>query len=112
MILDSQSALERIEHDRELYDEICMIFRNDAPHILIQLKDTFAATDIPAATRYAHSLRSAAANIGATDLSDTARKAEDALRAGELEQVSGLGSELDQELAHVMEALRQLSVIQ
>ncbi len=56
MILDRQAALERIDHDHELYNEICGIFRDDAPEILIKMKESFMSGNIPLATRYAHSL--------------------------------------------------------
>ena len=105
MILDSQAALERIEHDRELYAEICGIFRDDAPQIFEQLKMAFGSGDIAAATRNAHSLKSSAANIGATDLSETARLAESTLRAGEFESIHALISRLDSDIAHVLKAL-------
>ncbi|MDA8430694.1 MAG: Hpt domain-containing protein [Geobacteraceae bacterium] len=105
MILDRQAALERIEHDHELYDEICGIFRDDAPEILIKMSESFMSGNILLATRYAHSLRSAAANIGAVDLSETAKSAEIAFRAEDLETISDLITKIDQNLTHVLEEL-------
>jgi HPt (histidine-containing phosphotransfer) domain-containing protein len=105
MILDKQVALERIEYDQELYDEICGIFRDDVPQIMAQLKEAFNVGDIPVATRSAHSLKSAAANIGATRLYETAKLAESALRAGELANINTLIAEIDQNLLRVMEVL-------
>lgn len=105
MILDKQSALERIEDDLELYEEICEIFREDVPRIIAELKSSFACNDIPTATRHAHSIKSAAANIGATNLSESARSAENALRDGDLESVSTIFSELDSNLSKVLAAL-------
>jgi len=105
MILDKQSALERIEDDLELYEEICEIFREDVPRIIAELKSSFACNDLASATRHAHSLKSAAANIGATNLSESARSAENALRDGDLESVSTIFSELDSNLSKVLAAL-------
>ena len=110
MTLDSLAALERIEHDQELYVEICGIFRDDAPQIMLQLKETFRDADLSAATRHAHSLRSASANIGAADLSVMARTAENALRAGDRKNIPALFSKLDQEMSRVVEALHQLAL--
>ncbi len=105
MILDKQSALERIEHDLELYVEICEIFRDDVPRIISELKSSFSGKDIATATRHAHSIKSAAANIGATNLSETARSAEYALREGNLESIPALISELDINFSQVLTAL-------
>jgi two-component system sensor histidine kinase/response regulator len=105
MILDKHAALERIEHDHELYDEICEIFRDDVPKIIAQLKAACCGGDIPLATRHAHSLKSSAANIGATELCETARLAEQALRAGEHSDIHTLISRIDYHMSHVLEAL-------
>jgi HPt (histidine-containing phosphotransfer) domain-containing protein len=105
MILNRQAALDRIEHDNELYDEICGIFRDDVPKIVDQLKEALNCCDIPVATRHAHSIKSAAANIGATDLNETARLAENALRTGSLENIHSLISEIDQNISRVLKEL-------
>ena len=105
MILDRQAALERIEQDVELYNEICGIFRADVPRLVALLKSSYADNDISTATRHAHSIKSAAANIGAAKLSDTARSAENALRSGELSAISTLIAKIDQNMSQVLEAL-------
>jgi two-component system sensor histidine kinase/response regulator len=106
MILDRNAALERIEHDQELYNEICEIFRDDVPNILAKLKTAFHEGDFPLATRHAHTLKSAAANIGATELSDNARLAENAFRVGTFENILSLISQIEQDLSHVLKALK------
>ena len=105
MILDKLSALERIEHDLELYEEICEIFREDIPRIIAELKTSYATNDIASATRHAHSIKSAAANIGAVNLSETARRAEYALRDGHLDSVPTIFTDLDLNMSQVLEAL-------
>lgn len=106
MILNRQAALERIEQDLELYEEICGIFSDDAPTILIDLKQSLNNRDIPAATRHAHSLKSAAANIGAIDLCETARLAENSFRAGDIKNSYTMISNIEQNLLLVLEALK------
>jgi HPt (histidine-containing phosphotransfer) domain-containing protein len=105
MILDKNAALERIEFDHELYDEICGIFREDAPKMIAKLKEACSGGDILVATRLAHSLKSAAANIGATDLSESARLAENAFRAENLKNIIHLISEIDRNITRVLETL-------
>jgi two-component system sensor histidine kinase/response regulator len=105
MILDKQTALERIEQDLELYAEICEIFRHDVPQIMDRLKEALQTGDIPVATRHAHSLKSSAANIGANDLSTTAYRTEIAFRANDIENIQSLIAELELNLSCVMNAL-------
>ena len=109
MIVDRHAVLERIENDQELYDEICGIFRDDVKKIMKHLKEASEGGDIPVAARHAHSLVSAAANIGATDLSETARSAENALRSGDPEKIPLLISEIEIKLSYVLEELELFS---
>jgi HPt (histidine-containing phosphotransfer) domain-containing protein len=102
MILDKQAALDRIDNDEELYLEIIGIFRSDVPEILSRLKAEVGAGNLQDATRSAHSLKSTAASIGAVELSETAKQAEDSLRAGEGEKIGMLIEQIDQKLAAVM----------
>lgn len=106
MILDRKAALERIEQDLKLYEEICEIFRDDAPTILIDLKKSLNDRDIPAATRHAHSLKSVAANIGASDLCESAKLAENSFRAGDIKNSHTMISNIEQNLLLVLEALK------
>jgi len=105
MILDKNAALERIEYDQELYDEICGIFREDVPAIIIRLKEAFQAGDLSVATRHAHSIKSAAANIGASDLCEAARRAENDLRSGCIENTPSMMAEIDEKVSLVLQAL-------
>lgn len=71
-----------------------------------QLKEAFNSGNIPVATRYAHSLKSSAANIGATDLSERTRLIEHSFRAENLDNVYALISEIDYDILCVLEALK------
>lgn len=105
MILDKQAVLERIEHDQQLYDDICKIFRDDVPKTISRLISACEHADIPAATRHAHSLKSAAASIGAIELCETAGKAERALQAGDLGDMESLLSAIGRNMSRVLETL-------
>jgi HPt (histidine-containing phosphotransfer) domain-containing protein len=107
MILDKQAALERLEHDLELYEEICGIFREDVPKILEQLKAACRDKDFSLATRHAHSIKSAAANIGADFLSAVARSAEDSLRGKTIDLTKEMICDLEQNMALVLKELEQ-----
>jgi HPt (histidine-containing phosphotransfer) domain-containing protein len=105
MILDSQTALERIEHDQELYEEICGMFREDVPALLNQLKEALKNGDLPTAIRSTHSLKSAAANIGADELCEAAGVTENRLRAEDMSDIHTLITEIDRNFLRVLQAL-------
>lgn len=67
-LLDREAALERIGNDTELYDEIKMLFLRDAPPLLAKLGAAVAILDRDQIERHSHSLKSAAANLGAERL--------------------------------------------
>lgn len=105
MTLDRQATLARIEGDQELYTEICGIFSSETPVILEKLQQALAVDDMTLATRYAHSLKSSAATIGAIDLQDTARTAEAAGRAGNAQELRMLVPQLSKQLEQVLKEL-------
>jgi HPt (histidine-containing phosphotransfer) domain-containing protein len=71
-VLDITSALERIDGDRELYDEVVVVFLDDTPKQLRILEEAVKSDDRTLVRRQAHSLKSAAANIGGEALSGVA----------------------------------------
>ena len=75
-VLDRASALHRMDGDEHLYEEIVSIFLADAPSQIDKLKIALAAEDRIVGERHAHSLKSAAANIGANTLRDACAAAE------------------------------------
>lgn len=86
MTIDREAALERLDHDLELYEEICEIFRDDGRTMLDQLQTSLVAGDAVTALRTAHSLKSSSANIGANQLSSCAHQAETACMGQNLQQ--------------------------
>lgn len=64
-ILDKFQALQRMEGDEEMYSEIVELFLEDSPVQLGNLRQAVADGDKARTERLAHSLKSAAANIGA-----------------------------------------------
>lgn len=86
MTIERDAALERLDNDLELYEEICGIFCDEGRSMLDQLRESLTAGDAVTALRTAHSLKSASANIGATQLSSCAQKAEMACIGEDLPQ--------------------------
>lgn len=102
MKLDRQAVLERLDNDQELYDAICEIYRHDATEIVAQLKEAVHIGNALAATRHAHSLKSASASIGANEISTVARQAEVCGNEGDLRGMHDLFPRIDQLLAEVL----------
>ncbi len=89
-IIDAASAIQRMGGDEELYREVLAVFFDDVPKQLELLRSAFAAKDMATAERQAHSLKSAAGNIGADEMRDACLAAERAFR-GKSESVEKLG---------------------
>ncbi len=77
-LIDREGALERIGGDAELYDEVVQIFLEDVPVQLGILREALASGDLKVGERQAHSLKSAAANIGAEAMKAVCFQAEKA----------------------------------
>lgn len=82
-VINRTEVLERLGDDEELYAEICDLFLRDAGMMLDRLRTELAANRLDIATRYAHSIKSMAANVGAEQLTEAARVAEMAGKAGD-----------------------------
>ncbi len=75
-LFDRDAALERLDGDAELLDEVVGIYREDAPQILGNLETAISARDARTAEREAHSLKGSSANIGAIRLQQASLIAE------------------------------------
>lgn len=67
-LLNRSEALSRMDEDEELYLEIYVLFQEDTPRQIDALRRSFAADDLTMVGRLAHSIKSAAANVGANRL--------------------------------------------
>ena len=100
--IDSARGLANHMGRPGLYRRILNGFRQQFEHATAALERALAQGDVAAARRLAHSLKSAAATIGATALSALARRAESALQAGQPPEpalLAALAAELDRVLA-------------
>ncbi|HRP67351.1 MAG TPA: response regulator [Thauera sp.] len=99
--IDSERGLANHMGRPGLYRRILNGFREQFAHASADLSRALAQGEVAAARRLAHSLKSAAATIGATALSVLARRAESALQAGqrpEPGELAALAAELDRVL--------------
>ena len=106
-VVIDMKALERL-HDwggRRLVAQMIDLFLTQAPARLTGLREGLAGGDVETVERSAHSLKSTAANLGATELSRLAGEAERAAAARDLMLVRDHMSALEAEFARARDAL-------
>jgi len=80
--VDTQSALKRTGGNPKRYESLLRKFARPSAEGIEEIRAALASGDTPAAARADHSLKGAAANLGANSLAEVAAKAEDALSTG------------------------------
>lgn len=105
LIYNREEVLERLDGDEELLREVVDLFLEQSRHQIRELQAALAAGE-PAQIRHqAHSLKGAAAGLGAQALSHTAAQLELAGKKGELKEVPELLRALEKELERFQQAV-------
>jgi CheY-like chemotaxis protein/HPt (histidine-containing phosphotransfer) domain-containing protein len=98
-ILDVNEALQRMEGNRELLEEVTRLFQEECPKSLDGIRQAWAAHDAQLLERLAHTVKGSSANIGARAISEVAEEIETQVRSGNLErtasQIERLAAEMD-----------------
>ena len=76
-IFDYQGLLERVGDDKELAKLVLDAFIDDIPKQIKILKENFINQDLETAVRQAHTIKGAAANVGAEQLRAIAAQMEE-----------------------------------
>jgi len=76
--VDSKKGIAIVGGNIENYKKILAVFKNDGIQKLDEIKKCLETDNLPLYTIYVHALKSAAANIGATELSEMAKALETA----------------------------------
>lgn len=105
-LLDREAALERLDGDEELLQEIIDIFLEDAPRLFLALKQARLDRDQKTTERQAHSLKGASANVGAIHLQAICLIAEASSKAGRWEELEAQLPELESALHATLDLLR------
>jgi len=105
--IDTRSALKRINGNRQKYESLLRRFADSQAGAVGEIRAALKAHDFATAQRTAHSLKGAAANLGATALADAAGCAEVAIKTqSEIEPVLvGMERTLFATMAAVRETL-------
>jgi len=106
--LDIAVAVGRVGGDEELLKEIALIFIEQCPGALAEIRAAAEAADAEALERTAHALKGSVANFGAEAARAAAYAIEEMGRSGNLEGVDQALTDLDQALAILISELRRL----
>jgi signal transduction histidine kinase/DNA-binding response OmpR family regulator len=81
--IDTKAALRRTGGNRMRYEALLQKFAGQSTGSVTEIRAALSAGDTPTAARAAHSLKGAAANLGATAVAEVAAKAEAAIQGGQ-----------------------------
>ena len=105
-VLDMDIALDRLDGDRELYDEICQYFLDTVPEQLSRMDAAFEKDHAGTLRREAHSLKSSSGSVGAMRLNESSRKVEMIASGDEKGSLGSALDELRQDLSDAIDALQ------
>jgi PAS domain S-box-containing protein len=103
--------LERIMDDRDLARTIVAGFLNDIPHQVRKLRDFLNEGDASGAGRQAHSIKGAAANMGAPSLREVAFEMEETGKGSKLADALDLLPRLETEVERLKRSLEQSGLV-
>lgn len=95
--VDLEEGLDRVGDDAAFFKELFEMFLEDAPGRLEALHRSILASETESASREAHGLKGAAANLSANPFRDVAYAIERAGKAGEATELMNLYEELRRE---------------
>lgn len=103
-----EGALARLDGDRDLLETIWKAFLKEATSKLDGIRKALEAGDAPVLERHAHSVKGAAASIGAMALKEAAFGMETAAKQGKMERVGADYPLFESELRKVEKCLLEL----
>jgi two-component system sensor histidine kinase/response regulator len=107
-VLNRPLALSRVGGDTELLREIAVIFIDDCPRALAELREALANADARNLENAAHALKGSVANFGAETAVDAAFRLEQMGRSGRLDEAPETLRALESALALVCAELAAL----
>ncbi len=110
-IFVESALLERLTGDRALVRTVALCFLEDIPKQIESLRGSLDAEDAKAAARHAHSLKGAAATVGAESLRNLAFALEQASLAEDLASVKASLGLLEREFGRVQQAMQESELL-
>jgi len=106
--LDHQLALSRVGGDKELLREIAVLFIQDCPCALAQIREAITRADAAKLENAAHALKGSVANFGAREAVEAAFRLEQMGRGNEMSEAEGMLCKLESSLSAVCAELAAL----
>ena len=107
-VFDREVALARVDGDADLLKEIAVLFLEEYPGSLKELRDAIACGDVQQAERTAHALKGSVSNFGSLAALEVAREIEDLGRSGKLAEMTPLLDHLELALGALRLELERL----
>ena len=107
-LIDRDVALARVGGDVDLLKEIAVLFLEDYPRVLLELRGALETGDAKSIERTAHGLKGSVANFGARAVVEVAFLIEQLGRAGKLAEVPPALNSLELALAELHVELASL----
>lgn len=108
VVFDKEIALSRVGGDAELLKEIAVLFLDDYPKSLSELREAVAARDAKRVERTAHGLKGSVSNFGARPAVEAALQLETMGRSQKLAEVEQVFHTLELALAALRPELESL----
>lgn len=105
-VFDLSLILQAVSDDRELATQVIGVFLSDIPKQLNDLDAALSADDAATAQRVSHSIKGAAATVGAEDLRAIAYEGELAGRDGKLDDLRRLSVKIREKFQIAAQAMR------
>jgi two-component system, sensor histidine kinase and response regulator len=106
---DWTAALERMDGDRALLEEVARLFAEEWPKTEASLKSSLESRDLHACERLAHGLKGAAAHLGAGGVSECAFRLEKLARTGRYDEAREQWHTLKNEAEELLNEIESLS---
>jgi HPt (histidine-containing phosphotransfer) domain-containing protein len=106
-VFDVSKALEVVDGDTELFEEITDLFLENFPENITRIREGVTNGDAGALERAAHSLKGSVANFSAKRAFDAAYKLEVIGKEGKLEGAGAALSDLEKEMRDLEAVLKE-----
>jgi two-component system, sensor histidine kinase and response regulator len=106
--IDLASALERLDGDRALFDELTHLFEQECPKVIEAMRHAIATRDARSLEQQAHALKGSSANLGALAVSHAAAEIERIARSDAVETASDQFRVLQDEIERLFSGLEVL----
>ena len=107
--VDLAAALERLDGDRGLFDELVEVFRNGCPETMEKIRRAFVVQDAKRVEHGAHALKGSSSNVGAIAAAQAATEIESLARGGNLKAAAEQFAVLQQEIERLFAELDSLT---